>query len=273
MSTYICICIYVKKIYNTKVTYDTWPRARPPKRRRRWRSGPLTLFSLDAYLLHIARRRHALARTNTHAYVSNNIPRARACECKCARRRTLVTARDGGRPQQTFTPGSERARGGGGNDDGDVDDDSGQCRVVSPGSAARRQSPRHGAHPDPPPRAAAASVHDRPSRSAAVSCVAHSQNIRRTLQRRFFLLATMTFTGVLRVSLFNPFCTYCCEGLLLLYLQPPALSFCFMYFHFVYFAANRMHRPRPPVRPFFRFFRFLFFVYCAQHFCLFSTHL
>lgn len=47
------------------------------------------------------------ARTRTRIFVI--IFRARVCECKCARRRTLVTARDGGRPQQTFTPGSERA--------------------------------------------------------------------------------------------------------------------------------------------------------------------
>lgn len=127
------------------------------------------------------------------------------CKCVRRRRRTLVTARDGGRPQQTFTPGSERASERGGDDD-DNDDDSGQCRVVSPGSTARRQSPRHGAHPDPPPRAAAASVHGRPSRSAAVSRVAHRHTTRSsshvTLYADFrYRLATMTFTGVLRVSL------------------------------------------------------------------------
>lgn len=72
----------------------------------------------------------------------------------------------GGRSRPSLPEASERARG-------DDDDDSGQCRVVSPGSTARRQSPRHRAHPDPPPRAAAASVHGRPSRSAAVSRVAH----------------------------------------------------------------------------------------------------
>jgi len=99
----------------------------------------------------------------------------------------------GGRSRPSLPEASDR----GGYDD---DDDSGQCRVVSPGSIARRQSPRHGAHPDPPPRAAAASVHGRPSRSAAVSRVAHRHTTRSSSHYADFLIPTRNHDFYRRTS-------------------------------------------------------------------------